>query len=242
MKFNFSPSPAFNDDAKRKFLAAFDARHPAPRPASWLAIMARVLAAALAIIAIGAGGATVYADAANVPADSPLYPFKRLGESIQLAAAPSEEHAALEASFAARRVAELNDLEQRHPTSTMAAKLSDDADAEVNASINDAEKADLGDGELAAVCVRLFAALASSSTTMTGELHGNLIMLGRFTARCEATSTEATATIEMRIRDYLDRHASSSATSSDDLEGAADGHGAGSAVIELHLKHDILSP
>lgn len=206
MKFKFTPSETFAEDAKRKFLAVFDARYPAK--VSWLMFAMRMAAAAIAIAAIVTSGATVYADAANVPADSPLYPFKRLGENVQLAVAPQQEDASLQASFAARRVAEINDLQNRKPTSTMIAQLSKDADEAVDASIAAADKTKMEGGQLTALCTQLLSALVPTSTiggaaaTTTGtapglavaaeaheELHGNLNALDRFTRQCEGVSS-----------------------------------------------------
>lgn len=192
MRFDFEPARTFKDDARRKFLAAFDARHPGDRRTFWITTAARFLAAAAAIVAIVMSGATVYADAANVPAWSPLYPFKRLGENIQIAVAPPSEGASLQASFAARRVEEIGDLQNREPTSTMIGKLAGDANDAVDASISDAAKAGLKGEELTALCNKLLSTLVPSSTASTtapGRLYGNLHALDEFVRRCDQTQT-----------------------------------------------------
>ncbi len=188
-KFKIHPAAEFKDEARRNFLAAFDARYPAaPARPTWFAFAVRGFAAAAAIAAISAGGATVYADAANVPAWSPLYPFKRFDENVRLAVAPTGERAALEASFAARRVAELQALAARHPENHMVASLSDDARAEIGASIKDTEKAGLRGGRLSFVCRQVLSTLVASSAAMESELRDNAAVLGLFTQHCEASA------------------------------------------------------
>lgn len=232
MKFIFTPSPIFKDSAKRKFLAAFDMRYPASEGAPWLVLTARLLGAAFAIAAIVMSGATLYADAANVPADSPLYPFKRLGENVQLAVTPPQGDASLQATFAARRVAEITDLENRNPRSTMITKLSSDADNAVDASIVAAGDSNLGGGALTHLCVRLLSALVPSSTvTSTQEdLHGNLNLLDRFTSRCESASgtpQEAPRAVE---RPLLPEHSTSSPPATSTLPG---GEGSEAATFRV---------
>ena len=193
MKFKFTPSPIFKDDAKKKFMAAFETRYPSPRTA-WLLPAGRMIGAAAAVLAIVASGATVYADTANVRADSPLYPLKRLGENVQLAVAPPAAHASLEAAFAARRVAEIDDLQGRNPSSTMIAELANDASSSVDASIVAADSANLTDGSLTSLCNNLLGTLvppSASSSTFSGKLYGDLGTLDRFTYKCEAYGNAA---------------------------------------------------
>lgn len=140
MKFNFSPSKEFKEKTKEGFLAAFDARYPAsarPRPSEFVLAL-RALAIVLAVVVVTLGGTSVYADTANVPAESPLYPLKRLGETVQLALTLSDAKPQLEASFAARRAAEITDLETQHPTSTLLPRLANDLANSVNDSLNGA--------------------------------------------------------------------------------------------------------
>ncbi len=260
----FSPSSEFSDMAKGRFLAAFDARYPSMQTTNAFAggfgFALRATAGAVAAIMIIFGGASVYADTTNVPVGNALYPLKRLTETVRLAVTPAEGKVQLQAAFAERRVAEISDLEQRNPTSTEIATLVDDADASVNASMIGADKNDIKDGPLAALCGRIFSTVATSSATFQSELVNHAKILERFTSQCEAvtvtgsntriilpgTSTTVTATatastsvgatkprssvivpntstapdvstsegrpsilnLELRIRTYLDTHAS----------------------------------
>ncbi len=142
MKFDFSPSEEFARKAKERFLATFDARYPAARSAGAPRFIFVLKAAAgiAAVFAVLLGGASVYADTRNVSADNPLYPLKRLTESVQLALTTPAAKPQLEATFAARRAGEITDLEDRHPTSTLLPKLASDLAGAVNASIGDAER------------------------------------------------------------------------------------------------------
>lgn len=145
MKFNFSPTKEFKEKAKARFLAAFDARYPAPPPvfarprAPEFILAMRALVIVLAIAAVVIGGASVYADTANVPADNPLYPLKRLDESVQLTLTVPAAKPQLEATLAARRANEIIDLAERHPTSTLLPRLANDLTNAVSASLSGAE-------------------------------------------------------------------------------------------------------
>jgi hypothetical protein len=142
-----SPSRKFKEKAKGRFLVAFDARHPAPTAhlaMAWFAFVMKTTAVTLAVATVLLGGASVYADTKNVPADNPLYPLKRLGESVQLAVITvgrsTGQGAELQATFATRRADEIADLEERHPTSTLLPRLANDFGIAVTASIDDVEK------------------------------------------------------------------------------------------------------
>jgi hypothetical protein len=135
-----SPSEAFKQKTKGRFLATFDAHNPMARnTGSQLVFGMKVFAATVAILVVVLGSASAYADTANVAADSPLYPLKRLSESVQLAVATPATKSQLEATFAARRATEITDLESRNPTSTLIGKLSTDLTTEVGASISGTE-------------------------------------------------------------------------------------------------------
>ncbi len=156
MKFNFSPSKKFKEETKTRFLAAFDTRYPTPvRPrASEFVLAIRAFAIVLGIAAVALGGATVYADTRDVSADSPLYPLKRLGESVQLALTVPAVQPQFEASLAARRANEITDLAERHPSSTLLPNLAHDLDSAVTASLGGAENkgrvTEMGNGTPAA--------------------------------------------------------------------------------------------
>jgi hypothetical protein len=202
MKFNFfkndilprgvrkliTPSPEFSEKAKGRFLAAFDVRYPTAHLAAYptrFVFALRVAAGTLAAAIIMFGGVSAYADTKNVPADSPLYSLKRLSESVRLVVAPPAAKVQLQAGFAERRVAEINDLGGRKPTSTIIADLVDDADDAVNASIAGADKANIQDGQLSALCGSIFSTVATSSATLQGEILNHPNILEHFTAQCE---------------------------------------------------------
>lgn len=139
MKLNFSPSKEFLRNAKGRFLASFDARYPVPRPAT-LVLAMKALSAVLGVVVLTLGGASVYADTQNVPADSPLYPLKRLNESVQLALTKSQTKPNVAAALAVRRADEIDELTDRHPTSSLLPKLADDLNVAINTSIDSLER------------------------------------------------------------------------------------------------------
>lgn len=191
MKFNFPPSKEFEERTKQRFLAVFDVSH-LPRTHSRFVTVTKVFAGALGAAAIVLGGASVYADTANVPADNPLYALKRLDETVQLAVTPPAKQADLQASLAARRVGEITDLTNRKPESKIIGKLTADTNAAINASIQDSGKADLGDGALTQLCTKLFSTIATSSATMQDMTGKDSKTLAHFTAKCEAASAQGT--------------------------------------------------
>jgi len=185
---DLKPRKEFTEKAKAAFLTVFDAAHPASafavaRPHGF-ALWAKGLVAAVAFAAVFVG-MSVYADTANVNADSPLYSLKRLSESVQLAVSPAPEKAQLEATFATRRAKEIGDLETRKPSSTVAiTDLSDDLDAAVSSSLRDAKKADLGDGQLSKFCDKVSSLITNPGI---GKSHSNIIE--RFVGQCGVDTT-----------------------------------------------------
>lgn len=163
MKFNFLPSKEFKEKAKTRFLAVFDAQFPAsarPRASEFVLAM-RALAVVLGVAAVVFGGASVYADTQNVAADNPLYPLKRLSESVQLSLTPGTAKLQVEASIAARRAEEIADLEERHPSSTLLPGLTKDLTKAVRASMNE-EGGDENDN----------AAVNATSSESAAQSHG----------------------------------------------------------------------
>jgi len=233
----FSPSREFSERAKERFLVAFDARYPSVvlARAPWFVFAMKASVGVIAVVAVLLGSASVYADTKNVPADNPLYPLKRFNETVQLAVAPAGNQAQLHAAFAARRVAELGDLEERKPASDAITQLKTDADESVNASITEAENNDIHDGALSDLCGRLLLTIATSSVGQSvAEFSGHKGDLERFTNKCEkadsdrdenittstadistttvdasaSATTSTTPNLEFRIRKFLDRRPS----------------------------------
>ncbi len=227
MKFNFSPSKEFKERTKARFLAAFDARYPTPlRPRTSEFVLAiRALAIVLGIAAVALGSATVYADTQNVPADNPLYPLKRLGESVQLTLTVPAAKPQLEATLAARRAGEITDLAERHPSSTLLPNLAQDLANAVTASLGGTEnrggETGTGNGAPAArpvantmispvasstaqspkpdnlkrVCGTLQSFLNPSSSVVEGGFLGHTNVLQRFEDRCGSANATSSSVV-----------------------------------------------
>jgi hypothetical protein len=212
------PRKEFEERSKAAFLAVYDTAHPAgqqalqPRGSRHSGVFAKSLVALGTLIALLAA-ASVYADTANVAADSPLYPFKRFSENVQLAVAPAPEKAELQATFAARRADEITDLETRKPSSTIIAGLASDLNTDIDASLDDAQKTNLQAGQLKTFCDKVLSAIATSSATIAGQgghgtfsLRANIV--GRFINQCgadlgggtSATSSPAVARVPSSTR------------------------------------------
>ena len=147
VKRELRPEKAFITRGRERFLAAFDA---SPLAASAgvrgsgtesafhprMALFAKLAIGIVAVLCV-ATGFSVYADTANVPVTSPLYPWKRLGENVQLAfAASAEQKAQLQATFAIRRAEELQTLAAVHPSSTMIPQLTKDLNGDISSSLS----------------------------------------------------------------------------------------------------------
>ncbi len=135
------PRKQFTEKAKERFLAAFDAHYGVRGKAE---VKSRMAGWAKGFIVAGAFVAVMmsvsaYADTANVPADSPLYPLKRLSENVRLALTPTDDQAQLEATLAVRRANEIQDLATRKPSSTLIAGLSADFVNDVSSSLGHVE-------------------------------------------------------------------------------------------------------
>ena len=133
------PRKEFLTKGKDGFLAAFDASALAmnARPARppYTTIFFKVGIGTMAALCI-AVGVSAYADTANVPATSPLYPLKRLSESVQLALTPAPEKAKLQATFAVRRAEEIAALQISAPSSTLIPKLTNDLNQDISSSLS----------------------------------------------------------------------------------------------------------
>ncbi len=123
---------------KEQFLVAFDASPLAvnahPAWVSYIKILLKTGVGALAALCVAAG-VSAYADTTNVPVTNPLYPLKRLGESVQLVLAPTPEKAQLQAAFAVRRAKEIDALQVTNPTSTLIPRLTTDLDEDISGSL-----------------------------------------------------------------------------------------------------------
>ncbi len=134
---SLAPRKEFIEKGREQFLAAFDASALATERMERTAGMAmffKIGVVAMAVVCVAAG-MSVYADTANVSATNPLYPLKRLSENIQLTFTPASQKPRLEATFAVRRVKEIDALRASHPTSTLIPALTDDLDSEISSSL-----------------------------------------------------------------------------------------------------------
>ncbi|MDE2019095.1 MAG: hypothetical protein KGJ13_01980 [Patescibacteria group bacterium] len=184
----FKPPKTTLAAGKEKFLAAFDvefggARSPVFRPRFFSTLAFKVLIAVIAVFGLTSGMA-IYANAQNVPVDSPLYPLKRVAESVQLAFAATQARPALQEKFAARRLGEIDDLSHRNPGSNALPKLKDDLHHEMENSMNGAEQSNLSAGEFFGFCDRLRSIMGTSSVAMQDELIAHPKLLQHFDKRC----------------------------------------------------------
>jgi hypothetical protein len=191
------PRDEFIAQGKEKFLAAFDASPLAgasagknPAPAFHWTMFFRAGIGALAVICV-AIGISAYADTANVPPTSPLYPLKRLEENVQLAVTPTDDQAQLQATFAVQRANEIDALQMQQPKSPMLPALTMDLDTEISSSLADANQATSSEnGSLNVFCG---AFLKSTSSVLFSHLEGGLILrpsiLAQFNERCGSESS-----------------------------------------------------
>lgn len=114
LKDIFEPRKEFLENGKNLFLNEITKkygssfRQPIKIGASNLVF--RYVITVVAIFLFTASSASVYANQTDVDSESPLYPFKKLSEDIQLTLAPKENKADLYEKFAERRVKEINAL------------------------------------------------------------------------------------------------------------------------------------
>ncbi|PIR44402.1 hypothetical protein COV23_00015 [Candidatus Wolfebacteria bacterium CG10_big_fil_rev_8_21_14_0_10_31_9] len=98
--------PLFLNEVSKKYGASF--RQPIKINATNLVF--RYAIGVVAMLLFIASGASVYANQTDVDSQSPLYPFKKLNENIQLTLAPKDKKTDLYEKFAERRVKEINSL------------------------------------------------------------------------------------------------------------------------------------
>ncbi len=203
------PRKEFIAQGKERFLAAFDvsslaAAHPAARQAR-TAMFFKLGIGAMAVFCV-AVGVSVYADTANVPPTSPLYPLKRLDENIQLTLAPASEKAQLQATFAVRRANEIQTLQAANPSSTLIPKLTSDLNQEISSSlsINGADAGSTNGNNSSGAAIEAMSSETgplsvyckafdmSTSSIFFGRLEENLVLhpkeLLQFNKRCGSDS------------------------------------------------------
>lgn len=202
------PRAEFLAQGKERFLAAFDASPLASRNAvatgvsartSGWAMFFRVGAGTLAAVAVAFGVSAYAATATNVPPTSPFYPLKRIAENVQLAVAPAQDKAQLQATFAVQRANEIDALQVQHPTSTLIPQLTNDLDTEISSSLAEANQyaspsstSSNGNGEEGAVSVFCGAFVRSTSSVLFGHLESGLVLhpniLTQFNEQCGSES------------------------------------------------------
>ncbi len=188
-KKSLEPSAEFLLRNKTVFLTAFKGKF-APFPeARHFGFAAKAFASVLALF-VATGGAAVYADTANVSADSPLYPLKRFHESVQLVLANHNDKAQLQVTLAERRTKEIEEIQQKDPQSALLPSLTNDLHDAIDNSIGDAEKNDLQDGKLVDFCDKLLAAASTSSlAAIREEILSHPKVFARFDNRCGEIET-----------------------------------------------------
>ncbi len=247
----FAPAKTFEEKSRMRFLAVFDAHYPIARPSRFI-LIAKAFAATLAVAAIVLGGVSAYADTMNVSVESPLYPLKRAAESIQLAFTPAAAKPELQATFAVRRVAEITDLEARHPTSTLLPGLAADLAADVDNSIGDSAAGAVMHGDSTAatstsvvvatgteagaeekhggsVCKTLQSIFGSTSSIVQGALSaGRSGTLARFESECGDSNSSTPSKLPGNGQ-YHDRGPDGGASATVGAPPAPQGDGHGSA-------------
>lgn len=172
------PSAEFLQRGRKNFLAAYDASpftKSAPHKSSIFALGLKLGVGIMAVIAVVAS-ASAYADTANVSAESPLYPLKRLGETVQLILTPSSQKAQVQANFAVRRANEIMDLQVKNPSSTLIPALTSALGQDISSSLNSASTTKIEGKPLDALCA-VFSGLGINLS-----LHHDLT--ARFDAQC----------------------------------------------------------
>lgn len=109
-----APEPGRLAHRRQAFLAAYDQKFGAVAEPSFRFAFAMRMAGGAFVVLLGiVGSASVYANAENVPAESPLYSLKRLNESMRLVLASEEDRPHLELELIERRVKEIDALKEK---------------------------------------------------------------------------------------------------------------------------------
>ncbi|OGZ00247.1 MAG: hypothetical protein A2945_04435 [Candidatus Liptonbacteria bacterium RIFCSPLOWO2_01_FULL_52_25] len=229
MKFNFfkketlpksvrralAPDPGRLTRRKHIFLAAYDRKFGTAAPVvSRFVFAARMAAGVLLVLGVTGGGLSVYADAENVLADSPLYSLKRFNESVQLVLASQEDKPQLELELIERRIKEIDTLkahEEREAAEEewqergaeeewkrqqekrekegikkerLIGSLREDLRKKADDSIEKAEKFASQDKKLSAFCEQFGLTFVTSSFAVREEFVQNPQLLKRFEKKC----------------------------------------------------------
>lgn len=223
------PSEKFAKETKDRFLAAFDAHYgtrPAVNPshgmAGWAKVFITVGALAAVMVSVSA-----YADTANVAADSPLYPLKRLSETVQLALAPASDRAQIEVTLANRRVVEIQDLSSRKPSSTLLTGLSADFQNDVSSSLTHMTRSVLATATPTMASAMPLAAASSSVCGRVGSIFANSAA-----ARLNMVNDPS---LLQRFQDRCGQGVSTTIT-------VMPSHSSSSNRLDLHVKSGIVAP
>jgi hypothetical protein len=125
---SFEPSQAQFSLAKKSFLQSVHEEFGLSfRKTRWVHYS---LAIIIGILIVN-GSAVIFADTRDVPPESPLYTYKRVGEDIRVVLAPKEKKAEVEASITARRGRELKAVVAELASSTPQEKDHEDKEQKV---------------------------------------------------------------------------------------------------------------
>lgn len=152
----FEPHAVFLQQTRAFFIASIAGGEPVRLlRRAWWARGARSGFVILGALVVLNGGATVFAEAANVPPDHPLYRFKRAGEELQVMAAPMKTKLALHHKFARRRLEEIKAMQQFPHRNKKVATLSRALQAHAAAALETFRAAPKPAAERAAFCESL---------------------------------------------------------------------------------------
>lgn len=229
----FKPDSVFAEKTKDAYLSLFDAKFgnlaasqlPLANSFAWKKIF-KIGAVALATIIILLTAGSVYADKANVSAESSFYPLKRLGESVELAVVPASDQPTLEAEFAVQREEEIGQLNGSKGSSSLVQSLKNDLKTAMKASLQGAVAAHLGGDKLARFCNVFSRAVAKGSALSVASSQPSLVATGtiaHFETSCLSLagfSATATATPDSSTTAGLEGNVSSTISSAHAISAA----------------------
>ncbi len=106
----FSVDANYLKNAKKNFIASYEAKFPKKIPGFRAMVFKYGLAGILILIATNAG-AIVLADYKDLGANHPLYGYKRTAETVKTVLASQEKQPGVHYSLAQRRMKEIDDIE-----------------------------------------------------------------------------------------------------------------------------------